>query len=146
MSLINMIAMVVKLSPIQKSYNYKHFFMRIILYIISFLILISAYVFGAIALYYCLLPYYGQVAAAFVLCLLSLFMSLGLILTAIRLKSKKKKPSHELLPFLERSLDHLPNSEDLVKALRKASPTVLLTVFGAVAVAAYIMFSKKKDK
>lgn len=127
-------------------FNYKDFFRKIIIYSISFIFLTTAYVFGFIALYCYLLPYWGEALAAFALCLLSLIIGFSLILTGRLLKAKKKQATSPILPLLEKGLEHIPNSQDLRDVLAKASPKVLITVLGVAALATYILFSKKKDK
>ncbi|MBA3814186.1 MAG: hypothetical protein H0X26_06825 [Alphaproteobacteria bacterium] len=144
MSLINIIPMILKMFPLQKLVDYKHLIKKIILYGISSLFLISFYVFGSIALYYYLIPYWGEATAALSLCLLSLFIGIALILTARLLKVKKKPPPPQLLPLLEKSFDQMLNTKDLTKILYKASPKVLITVLGAVALGSYAVFWKKK--
>lgn len=146
MSFINIMLNIIKLIPLKSRRCCKYFFYKTLLYFVSFLFLVSAYVFGCIALYYYFMPFWGETLAAFSLCLLSFMVGFGLIITGTVLNSKKKKPSPQILPLLEKSFDHLPNSQDLVKALTKASPAVLVTVLGAAAVATYIMFFKNKDK
>ena len=144
MSFVNIALNLLKMLPAQSRINFKNFFYKIILYFIAFLVLISTYVFGAMALYYFLVPCCGQGLAALYLCLLSLFISLSLILTGIRLKSKNKKPPPQALPFFEKSLDYLPTTHDVVKTVMKAPAAVLLPVIGAVVAATYFIFFKRK--
>lgn len=146
MSLMNIILTIIKILPTQSSQRCKYFFYKALLYFVSFLFLISTYVFGAMAFYSFLVPYWGVPLSAFALCLLSLIISSSLIITGMLLKPKKKKPSPQILPFLEKSLDHLPNAQDLVKTLNKASPAILLTVLGVAAVTTCIVLFKKNHK
>ena len=144
MSFVNIILSLVKMLPAQSRINFKNFFYKILLYCGAGFILISTYVFGSMALYFYLVPHCGRALAALTLCLLSLLISLGLIITGRLLKTKKRKPPPQALPMFEKSLSSLPNSQDLVKALMKAPPAVLVPVMGAVVAAAYFVFFKKK--
>lgn len=146
MSFMNIILNIIKILPIQSRQRCKYFFYKTLIYFISFLFLISTYIFGSMAFYSFLVPYWGVPLSAFALCLLSLIISFGLIITGVLLKPKKKKPSPQILPLLEKSLDHLPNSQDLVKTLNKASPAILLTVLGVAAVTTCIVLFKKNEK
>lgn len=146
MSFINIMLNISKLIPIKSKQYCKYFLYKILLYFVSFLFLVSAYVFGCIALYNYLMPHWGETLAAFSLCLLSFIISFGLIITGMVLNSKKKKPSPQVFPLLEKSLGHFPDSQDLMKTLAKASPAVLISVLGVTAIATYIVFFKNKGK
>ena len=137
---------IVNFFSILNIFDYKNCIRKFIIYSISFVFLSTAYVFGCIAFYCFLLPYWGETLTAFTFCLLSLIISIGLIIVGKSLRSKKKQTTSHIAPFLEKSLNHIPNSQDLTKFLEKASPKVLVTVLGVVALTTYIMVSKKKEK
>lgn len=145
MPLINTILTILNFFPIQKIFNYKNLMRKIIVYSFFFLFSISSYVFGCISLYYYLVDYWGEVLAALSLCLFSLIISFSLLTIDKLLKSKKNKPSHLLFSHLEEGLNQIPNTQKLVKTLKKTSPKVLITVLGAVALATYIIVPKKKN-
>jgi len=140
-SLMNMIPIIINLFPRQEGYNFKSLARKTISYAISFVFLVSAYVFGCIALYSYLLPYWGAPLSALFLCLFGLILSLGLILGNRLVKAKKSKPSPNLI---EQALGEVPNFQDLSKILMKTSPKVLLTVMGAVALTAYMVILRKR--
>lgn len=143
MSLVNIIVTILKFFPVQECIQYKQFIRKIIIYSVSFVFLIGSFITGYIALYYYLVPHWGEALAALSLCLLSLIVSMTLILTAKLLKPKKKQASSQVFPFFEKSLDQVLNTQDLTNTLKKASPKVLVAVMGAAAMASYIVFIKK---
>lgn len=145
MPLINTLLTILNVFPIQKICKYKYYIKKLILYSIFFIFLISSYIFGCIALYFYLANYWGEVLAAFSLSLLLLIISSGFIIIDKLIRSKKKPSSHQLFSHLEKYVDHIPNSQDFVKALKKTSPSVLIIVLGTVALATYVIASKKKD-
>jgi len=140
------IKMILNFFSVCNIFNYKDFFRKIVIYSISFLFLTTGYVFGFMALYCYLLPYWGEALAAFALCLLSLIIGFSFILMGRLLKSKKKQATSQILPLLEKGLDHIPNSQDLKDVLAQSSPKVLVTVLGVVALATYMVYLKKKGK
>lgn len=137
---------IVNFFSIHNLFDYKNCIRKFIIYGIAFVFLSTAYVFGCIAFYCFLLPYWGETLSAFSLFLLSLIISVCLIIGGRFLKSKKKQPSPPITSFFEQGLDLMTKSQDLTKLLEKASPKVLVTVLGVVALTAYIMCSKKKEK
>lgn len=146
MPLIKTILMTIQLVPLHKVFNYKKIIKNIIIYCISFVFLISAYVFSCIALYSYILPYWGAVLSALSLCLLGLIIGLGLLVGNKILKPRKREPSSALLSLLEKALCQIPNAQDITKTLAKLSPGALITLLGVVAIASCIMCSKEKYK
>lgn len=146
LSIANIASLSLKIFPIKSFFDYKFFIRKVILYSVSFVLLITAYVFSCLGLYYFLLPYGGETLAAFALCLLFLILSGGLVLTVRLLKSKKKQSSSQPYPFVENNLKHIPSSQEFTQLLMKASPAILVILLGVAAVATYVMLPGKKEK
>lgn len=145
-SLINIISSIINALPLQRSSKYKHFIKKTIIYFFSIFFLINGYIFGSIALYYYLLPYWGESLSALSLCLLFIVMSFTFVIAGKLLKSKDNQSPLPLSSLVEKSLHHIPNFQEFTKIVAQASPKVLLTILGIIVVATCTAFCKKKDK
>ena len=145
MAFLNMATPILKLTSLHKTINYKNIFIKITIYFISLIFLITFYVFGCISLYSFLTVYYGETIAALSLCLLSLIITMCLILTAKRLKIKKKLPPPQLIPTLEKNIDQLFKMQDFQKMLKKNPSIVPITVVGAITLVSLFSFFRKKS-
>ena len=142
----NIISVILNLFPFRKIFSFKNLIRKIVLYSISSIFLIISGFFGFSAFYHYLTPLWGETLAALFLCFLSLLIAIGLMLIARLLQPKKKQSSPQIMPLLEKSLDHVRNldSEDLTKIIKEVPPKVLVTVLAAAALTACVIFCKKK--
>ena len=60
-------------------------------------------------------------------------------------RTPKKEPTFPLFSHLKTSLGSMPDLQDVVKGLKKASPQILATVVGGLAIAALVNIWKKKE-
>ena len=141
--IIKIIVVVAQNLATQKSY--RNLIKKLLSYGGAIFFLISSYIFACIALYYFLLPYCGEALAALSICLLFLIISFGLIMIGRGSKPQKKDSSPLLLSHLENYFGSMPDSQDLMKALKKASPQILATVLGGLAITAVVKIFKKKE-
>lgn len=137
--------MVVVTQNLAMKKNYEHLIKRLLSYGAAVFFLISAYIFACISVYHFLLPYCGKALAALSLCLLFLILSFGFIMIGKRSKALKKEPSAPMLSDLERYLNCVPASEELMKTLKKASPQILIMALGGLAITAVVKTLKKKN-
>lgn len=118
---------------------------KIISYGGAIFFIITAYIFACIALYSYLWPHIGEALAALSICILFLIISFGFMMLGRRSKFVKKVPPSSLRSGLEPYLESVPESQELLRALRKASPEILVTVLGGIAITALIKYFKKRE-
>lgn len=148
-SVLNALVRMTKLAfPITLYFQYKIIIKKIIFYGIATIFLITAFVFGVIALYNTIIPYLGGAWAAFALFLLSLVIGVGLIFVTKFFKPKKRPIEPPSFPALEECLGQILKAQDLAKTFKKASPQALITVtvLGVAALASYVVFKKTQEK
>lgn len=142
-NLIKIIPIILKILPTQKCLNYKVIIKKIIGYSVAFFFFISSYVFGCMTLFYYLTPHWGEPLSAFFLCILSLGIGFGFVIAATTLKKPKKNDVlHDALPALYKAV----HSQDMQKLLAKASPAFLIMALGVIALGAYAVSRKRKQK
>jgi len=145
MPILKIILMVADLLPTKEIFHFKKLKKKIILYLVSFFFLVSAFVFGCMALYTYLSSNWGEALSALFICLLFLIITLGLIVKIKLLGSKKNKGLSPQGSLFEKAADTILN-KDLGNFLKEASPQILIAVMGVVAVSTYAMFCKKNKK
>lgn len=147
-SILNTLMGIIKFIPIKLYFNYKIIIKKIVFYVIALIFLITAFVFGTIALYNTVILYLGAAWAAFALFLLSLVIGIGLILSTKFLKPKKRHIEPPSFPALEECFGQILKAQDLAKTFKKASPQALITVtvLGIAALASYVVFKKTQEK
>lgn len=140
---VKMLSMVIQNLAMQKSY--KHLIKKLVSYAGAAFFIISAYIFACMALYSFLLPYVGEALAALSICFLFLVLGLGCMIMGRKTKAQKEVPSPPRLSNLEQYLDFVPESQEVLRALKKASPQILATVLGGLAITALVKIFKKSE-
>lgn len=142
-NIIKIATIAVKICPPQKCFNYKIIVKKAIGYSIAFLFFISAYIFGCMTLFYFLAPHWGAPLSALFLCILSLCVGLCFVIAAIRSKKTKQNDAlHNALPALYKAV----HSKDMQKLLAKSSPAFVIMALGVIAIGAYAVHYKRKEK
>jgi hypothetical protein len=113
-------------------------------YGIALFLFFSAYIFACISLYSFLVPYWGEAFSALFICTLFLGLSFGVVLVSRRKKSCKQD-SPSLDSCLETSSESMPNFQEMVDVLQKASPQILAGVAGGLAILTVVKLLKKKE-
>lgn len=114
---------------------------RIIIKVSAFILLVSGYVLGCIALYHYLTPFLGEVFSLFSLCAVFLGTSLFLFILGWALRPKHNASS----PFIEKTLKQVPHAKDVSKMLQDVPPALpIVALVIATGVAAYFL-SKKRE-
>jgi hypothetical protein len=126
--------------------NYRNIFIKIALYFIATIFLISFYIFACVSLYNFLIPYWGEALSALSLCFLFLISTIGFIFIAHRLKVKKKVPPPQLLPALEKNMDSLLNIKELQKFIKKNPSAIPIAMVGVFSLFSLFSFLNKKNK
>lgn len=124
--------------------KYKCFLRMSLFYGIALFLFFSAYIFACISLYSFLVPYWGEAFSALFICTLFLGLSFGVVLVSRRKKSCKQD-SPSLDSCLETSSESMPNFQEMVDVLQKASPQILAGVAGGLAILTVVKLLKKKE-
>jgi len=138
---VKILGTVVQSRVMQKSY--KHLIKKIVSYSGAVFFIISAYIFACMALYSFLWPYVGEALAALSICFLFLILGLGFMIMGRKTKAQTQVPPPSKFSDLEHYLDFVPDSQELMKVLKKASPQILATVLGGLAITALVKIFKK---
>lgn len=133
--LMNLSVMFVKLISVHHPPNYK----RLLANIFAITFLCCGFIFGCIALYSYLLPYWGHALSFFALCLLFLGIGSALYISGRYLKSTSIQRSSS---FFEKGASHVPCEKSLNNILPNISFIALCTVILAVS---YVVSSKKNN-
>lgn len=138
---VKILGTVVQGHVMQKSY--KHLIKKLLSYAGAVFFIISAYIFACMALYSFLWPHVGEALAALSICFLFLILGLGFMIMARKTKAQREVPSPPKFSNLENYLDFVPDSQELMRGLKKASPQILATVLGGLAITALVKIFKK---